>query len=666
LSGTVLAEDAVLPAPACAHGTSRFNLDAFFWGGGQGEAPPREAAAPGMDITGASTPPLELLYKVVAVSDDGTVRFPEFEEALMEWKWVFRNPPFHVARAVHELFADPAARVGTTPVAEVATSTKMVTPSGECVTGALCLVRVLSAEEVQAGVAGERAVKTKNGGVAHLRDGRLHGLLEMPCVPTPHGARTAFTFTLDVARGPAIVSANGDREWYEDGQRHRGGGGPAVELADGTREWWHRGQRHRDGGFPAVELADGTREWWEGGQRHRDGGLPAVELADGTKEWWEGGQRHREPDSQPALVRERHKEWYTHGILTRKEIVDDWATRHKEWYTHGILTRKEIVDGWGTTTTYYNARGQLHREGDLPALVLEGYYKGNQEWWRDGVLHRDAGDQPAVITHTGTMKWFGTCTHRDKTMEWWMEGKRARHPGLPTVELPSGRGLWAFGSSRDPISEMGFSGLVRQPSGDLELLKEGRLHCDNDADGEWGPAAIRADGTREWWRKGVRHRSDGKPAVKHPHGDKEWWEHGVRHRDNGLPAVELADGSRQWFVRGKATRQADVRLHLPCIVRADGHQEWHDEAGKRHREGGLPAVELPDGTLEWWTHGRRDRTGDQPAIIRPNGDQEWWVDGVLHRDDDRPAIVCTRGIKLWFQRGVKQRSERAPCAIRAD
>jgi hypothetical protein len=45
-------------------------------------------------------------------------------------------------------------------------------------------------------------------------------------------------------------------------------------------------------------------------------------------------------------------------------------------------------------------------------------------------------------------------------------------------------------------------------------------------------------------------------------GDKEWWVHGKRHRDGGLPAIERMNGDKVWYVNGK-----------------------------RHRDGGLPTFE---------------------------------------------------------------------------
>src|ERR1039458_9248345 len=61
--------------------------------------------------------------------------------------------------------------------------------------------------------------------------------------------------------GPAVISKNGTKEWWEHDERHREGG-PAIEYADGGKEWYLNDRRHRVGG-PAVEKGDGTREWYE-------------------------------------------------------------------------------------------------------------------------------------------------------------------------------------------------------------------------------------------------------------------------------------------------------------------------------------------------------------------------------------------------------------------
>ena len=66
--------------------------------------------------------------------------------------------------------------------------------------------------------------------------------------------------------GPAIVLANGNKEWYRNGLRHRDVG-PAVERANGYKEWWHYGLLHRTGG-PAIEYTTGDRRWFLNGDEY--------------------------------------------------------------------------------------------------------------------------------------------------------------------------------------------------------------------------------------------------------------------------------------------------------------------------------------------------------------------------------------------------------------
>ena len=64
-------------------------------------------------------------------------------------------------------------------------------------------------------------------------------------------------------------------------EENKGNGIVVRTYADGTKEWWLNGQRHRADG-PAIERADGSNEWWLNGELHRADG-PAYERADGSK-----------------------------------------------------------------------------------------------------------------------------------------------------------------------------------------------------------------------------------------------------------------------------------------------------------------------------------------------------------------------------------------------
>jgi len=88
---------------------------------------------------------------------------------------------------------------------------------------------------------------------------------------------------------------------------------------------------------------------------------------------------------------------------------------------------------------------KIYRDNDKPAVIL---YNGNQEWYKDGVLHRDKG--PAVICgHAGY--------HRD--------------PNNLDITWPLGTNFW---------------------------YKHGVLHRDG------GPAVVYKNGNVEWWMYGIK------------------------------------------------------------------------------------------------------------------------------------------------------------------
>ena len=128
---------------------------------------------------------------------------------------------------------------------------------------------------------------------------------------------------------PAEEYANGDKEWYQNGERHREDG-PAVEYADGDKEWYQNGERHREGG-PAIEYANGDKFWYLNGKCHRTDG-PAVEYADGDKEWYQNGKLHREGGPAEEYAN-GDKFWYLNGKRHREDgPAIEYADGDKEWY----------------------------------------------------------------------------------------------------------------------------------------------------------------------------------------------------------------------------------------------------------------------------------------------------------------------------------------------
>jgi antitoxin component YwqK of YwqJK toxin-antitoxin module len=130
------------------------------------------------------------------------------------------------------------------------------------------------------------------------------------------------------------------------------------------------------------------------------------------------------------------------------------------------------------------------------------YSDGNQEWYKNGKLHRE-GDLPAIIYSGGTQIWY-------------KNGKQHREGDLPAFINVDGRQEW---------------------------YKNGERHRENDL-----PAIIDANNSQEWYKHGVRHREGDLPAIID--GSQFWYKNGRLHRENDLPAVIIVDGNQYWYKNG--------------------------------------------------------------------------------------------------------------------
>lgn len=80
-------------------------------------------------------------------------------------------------------------------------------------------------------------------------------------------------------------------------------------------------------------------------------------------------------------------------MITPQEIsYQAQTTMKRDKMSQSIMTT--LKNG---TQQWSNEAGQLHREGDLPAVI---YPDGSQEFWENDRLHR-AGGLPAVILSNG-------------------------------------------------------------------------------------------------------------------------------------------------------------------------------------------------------------------------------------------------------------------------
>jgi antitoxin component YwqK of YwqJK toxin-antitoxin module len=75
-------------------------------------------------------------------------------------------------------------------------------------------------------------------------------------------------------------------------------------------------------------------------------------------------------------------------------------------------------------------------------------------------------------------------------------------------------------------------------------------------------------------------------------GDKSWYKNGLIHRENDKPAIEYFDGSKAWYINGQIHRENDK----PAIEWKNGYKQWWIN-GELHRENDKPAIESADGIL---------------------------------------------------------------------
>jgi hypothetical protein len=244
-----------------------------------------------------------------------------------------------------------------------------------------------------------------------------------------------------------------------------------------------------------------------------------------------------------------------------------------------MKTYKVTVDnGYPTsgTTSWYNEKGQRHREGE-PAI--EGA-NGNKEWWINDQRHREDG--PAV-------EWA------DGDKEWWLNGQRHREDG-PAIEWANGTKSWWING---------------------QYYREG------------GPAIEGANGTKIWYLNGQRHREDG-PAVKWADGSKEWWLNGVRHREDG-PAVKWADGDKEWWINGEELTEKEFNKRaqhgMACEKFGDVRAELivTDEEGYRTR---TLYIERKENSINF----------ELESVLKQNDDDYKYIDINLDKDDVKKLI----------------------------
>ncbi len=112
-----------------------------------------------------------------------------------------------------------------------------------------------------------------------------------------------------------------------------------------------------------------------------------------------------------------------------------------------------------------------------------------------------------------------------------------------------------------------------------------------------------------------------------PSGNRRWFINGVYGRENDLPSFEGIDGTSCWYTenpkRGGMGQKASLehREGGPAYIKPDGSEYWY-RMGKLHRDDGLPAITLADGTKKYFEDGKFIRWEPPAPKLRVKSDLE--------------------------------------------
>lgn len=172
---------------------------------------------------------------------------------------------------------------------------------------------------------------------------------------------------------------------------------------------------------------------------------------------------------------------------------------------------EQILEEQEDGTLRWSKNGVLHREENLPAMIVNEKFESKMLFAVDGKLHRTDG--PAYL-------------HVKKL---WIEDERDYEEVSCSIYYENGQ---IHRDNGPAIRDM-----IR---GEIAFYRRGFLHKTD------GPAVSTTTMT-VWYIGGQRHRIDG-PAFISPKG-KSWWINGKRHREDG-PAVEYSNGNKEWWSNG--------------------------------------------------------------------------------------------------------------------
>jgi len=266
-----------------------------------------------------------------------------------------------------------------------------------------------------------------------------------------------------------------------------------------------------------------------------------------------------------------------HELFGKCGVIDDWTDAIRVIVTDINEQKKKVAIFFKTNKSAKFKIVFHENEWKVHGLYREtSGFLNTKIHYINGQRHRDH-DLPAEISQD---------KHGRTYRRWFQRGQAHRDGDLPAFQATHPNGN---------VSQMAY-------------YKRGQLHRNGDL-----PATIRinSDGViieRRWFKYGLKHRDDDLPADMYASGrvsEQSWWKNGELHRDNNLPARVMNNFDRDDI---KKNEQSPLFLTMVWV-----------QHNKRHREGGLPAMETynEDGELvkeEWFLNGVKT---DAPPPVEP-------------------------------------------------
>jgi hypothetical protein len=379
---------------------------------------------------------------------------------------------------------------------------------------------------------------------------------------------------------------------------------------------------------------------------------------------------------------QNEKQYYT--------FYEDGTSLYEKGSTKLLYYKNGNYKHLGSGKTY-DSRGNFHSIDDEPASIKKRSGETQKEWYKNGELHRE-GDKPAVVTEIFIEDESDLFIH-NLSEELVGDSKDALEVGNNVVE-----DYYLVDRFYKKVIYSNGKETYRKQNEDVEFFEDGGVRVGKYSfDANLQP-----------------HSYNDKPCVQFTGENKQiqiqWKKHGVNHRDGDKPASITYDNSgnivhEKFFKNGLMYKEKKLdkeywydnkeRLHreymVPAVIdlnyndftRQTGQklerfynhgfeygmritkgssimrQVWESRRGY-HSYNDLPCIFYKDGDQKWYKDGKLHRDGDKPAIITAYGDQAWYKNGKEHREGDKPAVVEKDGSKVWLRNGKYYRANGKP------